>query len=379
MNRIAFVLLPVAVLALVALVFHRVSRREAADPKSGTATTRSASDSAASSEVARLRAEIESLRQENEKQRQRAAAAELKLAEASAASTETTPAEKKKPVKREDWKSRRDAELEAKIKSMAWRKNVNGLIDYWKELEKARVEGRAPRMDPEMIARLTQLSKDATELHKFLGIEGANIYDSFNNDLVHEAWMDAFFQELTGGSVTDAQLARLRGTKLYENQDDQDWENANRLEGWIHLMQHNQTYGTDTQGVLTPEQYAQVSKAVTPTFMLSVYASYSERTVGSAAAVTDFWIDSFKLDAVAQRAAVEAVAGDFTTRLKELTQGYASHYGATLPRDAEFELRIKSLELQAAAEKRLIESLHLDPEQAKTLLKGSGSALLLGN
>ncbi|HZL73179.1 MAG TPA: hypothetical protein VFC86_11995, partial [Planctomycetota bacterium] len=141
---------------------------------------------------------------------------------------------------------------------------------------------------------------------------------------------------------------------------------------------HNQAYGTETAGILTPDQLAQVSKTVTPTFMLSVYGAYSERTLSGAGAVTDYWLESFKVPAD-QRATVDAVAADFTKQLSQLTQTYAQQYGATLPRDADFEYRLKALELQIAAEKKLAESLPVDAEQLKKLLKGSGSVIKLAN
>jgi len=228
-----------------------------------------------------------------------------------------------------------------------------------------------------MVQQLTQLGKDAEELHKFLGVESPSAYDSFKNEVVSEAWVDAFLQEVAGGTLTEDQLTRLRSTSLYDN-DDPDFQDGNFFEGWKRLILHNQAYGTETAGILTPDQLAQVSKTVTPTFMLSVYGAYSERTLSGAGAVTDYWLESFKVPAD-QRATVDAVAADFTKQLSQLTQTYTQQYGATLPRDADFEYRLKALELQIAAEKKLAESLPLDAEQLKKLLKGSGSVIKLAN
>jgi hypothetical protein len=380
MNKTALVLLPVAALAIVILVFAVMARRDAS-PASGDLArpTKVGGGDAGSAESARLREEVEALRKEVEATRKRAEEAELKLAEASAIPAAADPAKepKKAAAKKGDWKTRRDAELEAKVKSMEWRKNVKGLVDYWRELEKSRAEGRSPRMSPDLVAQLTQLNKDAAELHKFLAIEGGNVYDSFKNEVVSEAWVDSFLQEVSGGTLTEEQLVRLRATSPDDNQEP-DIMDGNLFESWKYLIKHNQAYGTETAGLLTPEQQGLVSKTVTPTFMLSVYAAYSERTVSGPAAVADYWLDSFKLP-VEQRAAVDAVAGDFTKRLAELNQAYASQYGATLPRDADFELRLKALDLQMAAEKQLVEGLNLDAETLKKFLKGSGSVIKLAN
>ena len=378
MQKGVIVLLPVAVLAVLVLVFVLMKRRE---PEGGMAgpvgiLKKGAGSDSSGGDSARLREELEALRKENEAIRRRAEEAEARVAKLEGESS-TPAAPKKAAAKKGDWKSRRDAELEAKVKTMAWRKNVKGLIDYWKELEKSRAEGRAPRMDPDMVQTLTQLTADAGELHKFLGIEGNNIYDSFKNDVVSEAWMDSFLQEVTGGTLTEEQLARLRGTSLYDNEEP-DLMEGNLFESWKYLIEHNRAFGTETAGFLTPEQLAQVSKTVTPTFMLSVYAAYSERTLSGAGAVTDYWLDSFKVPAE-QRASVEAVAADFTKQLTALTQTYTTQYGATLPRDADFEFRLKALELQVAAEKKLVESLPLDAEQLKKFLKGSGAVIKLTN
>jgi hypothetical protein len=334
-----------------------------------------APDSAGGDSI-RLRAENEKLKKEVEKLKKEVEEAEARVAKLEGGSAPA--AEPAKPaVKKGDWKTRRDSELEAKVKSMAWRKNVKSLIDYWKEIEKSRAEGRAPRIDPDMGAQLAQLTADAKELHTFLGIESKSIWDAMKNKVVGEAWMDATLQELAGGTLTDAQLARLRATKLYDG-DEPEGLDDNSFEAWKYLLLHNQSYTTETAGVLSAEQLAQVAKGASPTFMMSIYAQYSERTVSGAAGVTDYWLDSFKL-AADQRAAVEAVAGDFAARLAELNQSYVSRYGASVPRDADFEWRLKALDLQKTAEKQLVETLALDAEQSKKLLKGSGSVIKLAN
>ena len=378
MQKTAFVLVPIAVLAVLALVFFKVLRRDPADARPDSTSSKAAADPATTAELTRLRAELETLRKESEAQKKRAEAAEAKLSTTAAeGASSVAPADAPKAAAKKggDWKRRRDAELEAKVKSMEWKKNVKGLIDYWKELEKSRAEGRAPRMDPDMVERLTQLTKDAGDLHAFLGMEGKNVWDSFGNELVQEAWMDAMLHDLTGGTVTEEQLARLRNTPLYRT-DDPDFRGGNILEGWKELMEYNKSYTRDTAGVLTPEQSSQVSQGVPPTFMLRVYAQYAERTLSGAGAVTDYWLESFKVGAE-QRAAVEPVAADFAKQLSQLTQTYTQQYGATLPRDADFEYRLKALELQIAAEKKLGESLQLDADQLKKLLKGSGSVIKL--
>ena len=382
MQKAALLLVPLGALAALVLVFVLMKKREPEGGMGGPVgiLKRGGSTDSAAAESARLRSENEALRKEVEAARKRAEAAEMKLAEASAeaASPEKAADAKKAAAKKGgDWKKRRDAELEAKVKSMDWRKNTKGLMDYWKELEKARVEGRAPRMDPDMAEALTQLQKDAAELYEFLGKEGKNMWDAFNNELVQEAWMDAFLHELTGGSVTEDQLSRLRSTALYRTEEP-NFQDGSLLEAWKWLIEHNKSYTSDTAGVLTPEQLSKVAQSVPPTFMLSVYAQYAERNLSGAGAVTDYWLDSFKVPAD-QRAAVESVAGEFTKQLAELTQAYTSQYGSTLPRDADFELRLKALELQIAAENKLAQTLQLDAEQLKKLTKGSGAVIKLVN
>lgn len=379
MQKTAIVLLPVAILAAVLVFFLARSRQEPDGGLSGPVgiLKKGQSPDSAGAESVRLRAENEKLKKEVEAARRRAEEAEARVAKLESGS-EPAADPKKAGAKKGDWRSRRDAELEAKVKSMAWRKNVRGVIEYWKELEKARLEGRAPQFTPELNSLLSSLTADMIELSKFLGLEGGNSYDVFQNKVVGAAWEDAFFQETVGGTLTEEQLARLRATSIYEQDPDWDFTAGNILERWKKLIERNQAYGTETAGILTPEQQALVAKTVTPTYMLSLYAAYGERSLSGAGEVTDYWLTSFKLSAD-HRAAVEPVAAEYMTSLKALTQSYAAQYGATLPRDADFEFRLKALELQIAAEKRLSESLNLDPEQAKKLLKGSGSAIKLAN
>ena len=90
--------------------------------------------------------------------------------------------------------------------------------------------------------------------------------------------------------------------------------------------------------------------------------------------VADFWIAKFKLPAD-QRSTVETVAAQFMTQQAAIAQSYAGQYGTSLPRDAQFEMLVKTIDAQIAAEKQLAQSLNLDPELAKKVLKGSGSVI----
>jgi hypothetical protein len=381
MQKFAFILLPVAALVVLAVVFSRVARREAADAKDKAASKQGASPEAGTSpEVARLQKQVDDLVKEAAAQRKRAETAEAKLAEAASESATAASDEKKAAPKKPDWKTRRDSELEAKVKSMEWRRNVKGVIAYWKELEAARLEGRSPQYSPELMGPLNALQADMGELAKFLGIEGGNTYDVFKNGLVGEAWQDAFFQEIGGGALTEGQLAKLRATSLYES-DDEDWQAGagNILEQWSKLIEHNRAYGTETAGILTQEQHALVAKTVTPTYMLSLYAGYSERTMTGtgpdvAQSVANYWLKSFNLPED-QRAVVEAAAAEYVRRQAEIAQAVSNQHGGLKSRDAEYDLLVRTIEAQIAVEKKLSETLHLDPEQAKKLLKGSGAVI----
>ncbi|HEU4339116.1 MAG TPA: hypothetical protein VFS19_03530 [Planctomycetota bacterium] len=378
MQKIAFVVVPVVALAILALVFFRTIKREAAEARDAA----SASKSGGSAETARLRAELETLRAEVEKQKQRAAAAELKLAEASAAPKDDAVADHKKALeKKGDWKKRRDAELEAKIKAVDWRKRIKGLIDYWHEMEKSRLEGRPPKMTPEMTEQLMKLTAEAIDFAKFLGLDEKNPWKSFSNELLGAAWMDAFMQEVAGGTLTDGQLKQLRATDLYKDNDDLDDPNRNRLETWRELIEHNRAFGTATAGILSPDQHAQVLSSVSPQFMLSVYAEYSEQKMPSGAeapqAVASYWMKNFDIPD-AQRAAVYAVAADYVRRQAEIAAAVSAQYGGVKSRESEFDLLLKTIEAQHAAEKKLAETLQLDAEQSKKVLKGSDAVLRLG-
>lgn len=381
MQKIAIIILPVAALAVLAIVFSRVARHEAAEAKEKADSQRGAAPEAAiNPEIARLQKQVEDLVKESAAQRRRAESAEAKLAEAASESATVSKDEQKAAAKKPDWKTRRDSELEAKVKSMEWRRNVKGVISYWKELEAARLEGRAPTYSPELMGPLNALQADMGELAKFLGIEGGNTYDVFKNGVVGEAWQDAFFQEIGGGALTEGQLAKLRATSLYDS-DDEDWQAGagNILEQWSKLIEHNRAYGTETAGILTQEQHALVSKTVTPTYMLSLYAGYSERTMTGTGpdvtqSVANFWLKSFNLPED-QRTIVEAAAAEYVRRQAEIAQAVSTQYGGLKSRDAEYDLLVKSIEAQVAVEKKLSETLHLDPEQAKKLLKGSGAVI----
>lgn len=380
MQKAAFIILPVAALVVLALVFSRLARREAADKERAASNQGAPAGSATSAEFARLQKQVEALAKDVEAQRKRAEAAEAKLAEAGSESAAGTAKESaKSAAKKADWKTRRDSELEAKVKSMDWRRNVKGVIAYWKELEAARMEGRAPQFSPELMGPLNALQADMSELAKFLGIEGGNTYDVFKNGLVGEAWQDGFFQEMSGGALTEGQLAKLRTTSLYESDEDWEFGAGNILEKWTKLIERNRNYGTETAGILTQEQHALVARTVTPTYMLSLYSGYSERTMtGTGPEVTqsvaNFWLKSFNLPEE-QRAVVEAAAAEYVRRQAEIAQAVSTQHGGLKSRDAEYDLLIKTIEAQLAMEKKLSETLPLDPEQAKKLLKGSGAVI----
>jgi hypothetical protein len=290
-------------------------------------------------------------------------------------------ADPKKPAaKKGDWKTRRDAELEAKVKSMEWRKHAKSILEFWKANEKARADGRAMQFTPELQIALSALQADMTELYKFMGMEGGNSQAVFQNEVVGEAYMDAFLQELTDGTLTEDQLAKLRQTDIYRNDmDDWDFTSGNILERWSELIQHNQGYTSAAADILSSDQLSQLSTAVTPTFMLSIYAGYSEKPISAsgvqaAPAVADYWMKSFKLPDD-QRAAVDAAAAEFIRRQAEI----ASLYPGARTRDTEFEILIRTIEAQIAAERMIAQTVQVDPELAKKLLKGSGAVLKLSN
>lgn len=379
MQKFGFIVLPVVAIAVIALLLYRNPRREPADPASAAK-----SSSAGSAETSRLRAEIESLRAEVQRQKQLYNEAQLKLLEIHASRVDpgADADDKKSAEKKADWKKRRDAELEAKVKAIDWRKRVKGLIDYWQEMEKSRQEGRPPRMNPEMTEQLMKLTAEAVDFAKFLGLDAKNPYKSFSNELIGGAWMDAFMQEVAGGTLTDDQVKQLRATDLYKDDGDaMEDPNRNRLERWRELIERNRGFGTATAGILSPDQHAQVLASVTPQFMLSVYAEYGEQKMPSGAeapqAVAAYWMKTFALPD-AQRAAVDAVAADYVRRQAEIAAAVSAQYGGVKSRDSEFDLLIKSIEAQHAAEKKLSETLQLDAEQSKKVLKGSDAVLRLG-
>jgi hypothetical protein len=380
MQKAAIVVLPVAVLAVV--VCALVLRRDAQPSRTSESSKKSAAtDSAAASETARLRAELETLRKEEEKQRKRAESAEARLAGAAAASSNSNTAAdaKKAAAKRADWKTRRDSELEAKVKTMAWRKNVKGVINYWKEIEAARAEGRSVQYSPELMAPLNALQANMNELARFLGIEGEDSFRVFHNEVVHEAWMDAIVQEIGGGDVTEAQLARLRQTSLYDPDPDWEFGESNLLESWKVQVEKNRVFTSETVGILTADQHALISRTVTPSYLLSTMG-YSERSIPGGAqapqAIADFWQKSFKIPDD-QRAALEAAAADYVRRHAEIAQAVSAQHGGLKSREAEFDLLLKTIEAQVAAEKKLAETLLLDPELAKKFLQSSGAVLRL--
>ena len=385
MKKAALIALPIgAVVALFVLFYvKRDSRREGREEPAGAGARRLGS-SGTDAELARLRAEVDSLRTEKEAQRKRAEAAEAKLATPSEDVSNASSAEdaKKAAAKKGDWKKRRDSELEAKIKSIDWRKRVKGLIDYWKEVEKARAEGRAPHMNPEMIDQLTKLQSETVELAKMLGLENDISWKAFQNVLVAEAWGDSFLQEMTGGSLTEDQLAKLRQTDIYKDDDSSYDLNRNFLEQWHTAIEHNRAYGAETLGILTPEQHAQVTSTITPTYMLSVYASYSERVIpGTGAAalegVSAYWQKNFQIPAE-HAAAVQTVAAEYVRRHAEIAAAVSAQYGGLKSRDAEFAFLLQTIEAQMEAEKKLSETLQLTAEQLKLFQKGSGSVIKLG-
>jgi hypothetical protein len=374
MQKTLFVALPMAALAAAILVVAVVLRKERAEspaPDSNSKTASSRGRILTPEESARLLKENERLAEENRKLRQEK---EALAGKASGEPESEAVTDFEKALRKANWKTRKDAHLAAKVKSMPWKKNVQGVIAYWKEIEAAREEGRPPEYSKELLEPLQLLQKDMVELAEILGTSADG--EVFRNELVGSAWMDAFFQEITGGSITEAQLASLRETTLYSAEPQ---ELPNRLENWKMYIERNRAFGTETSGILTAEQQALVSSTVSPTYLLSVSAAYGEKTFTgmapeTASGVASYWIKTFKL-AEDQRAAVEAVAADYVRYQAEIAQAVAAQYGSVTTRDAQYDLLIKSLEAQIAAEKKLAETLHLTSEQAQKLLKGSGVVL----
>ncbi len=383
MQKAPFIILPVMALVIIVLFYALLVKKSPASADGSTSSGKGpGSEFWSAAETARLKKELETLKKENEATRKRAEEAEARAAKLESESAGSASADPKKAAaKKGDWKKRRDAELEAKVKSMAWRKNVKGVLNYWKELEAARAEGRAVQFSPELVEPLNALQTDMNELSKFLGMEGESSYRVFQNEVVHEAWTDAILQEIAGGNLTEGQLAKLRGTGLYE--PDQDWEfgQGNMLEAWKAQVENNQLFLTATAGVLTAEQHALISKTVTPAYLLSMWG-YSERAMPGGAeapkAVADYWQKSFNIP-VDQRAVLEAAAADYARRLAEITLAVTAAHGGTLTREAEFDLLIKTIEAQVAAEKKLAETLQLDAEQLKKFQKSSGAVIKLAN
>jgi hypothetical protein len=371
MHRRALVV--IIFVGLILMVMVLVTRRRAESSAPDSPSRPSAAAASGSEEKARLRKEIEELRKEAEAQKRRAAKAEAELARLRP-DDNSKPADLKSPAKASDWKTRRDGEFAAKVKAVDWKKHVKTLVEYWKEMEKARLEGGSPSMTPDLIAGLTKLQVDMVELAKELGLSGSESMKVYENELLSECWQDAMMQEVAGGTLSEGQLAKLRATSLYTNEPDFDRESGNILEAWKQLVEHNRAYTAATAAILSPDQHALVAQSVSPTFMLSVYAQYSEKSVAGAAGVTDYWLDKFKLPPD-QRSAVEAVAAEYVRQQAAIAQTFTNQYGTSLPRDAQFDLLVKTIEAQVAAEKQLASSMHLEPDVAKKLLRGSGSVI----
>jgi len=359
----------IVIVGIVVAVMVLVARRRQESPLPESGTRSALPGTTGTEEVARLRKEVEELRKEVERKERRAAKAEEELARLK---SEDSPghAEPKAPTKAADWRTRREGKFAEKVKATDWRKHVKVLMEYWQEIEKARAEGGSPSMTPDLIAGLTKMQQEIGELAKELGLTGVDVWKVYDNRLVEESWMDSILQEVTGGNLTESQLAKLRVTTLYADDGEFDRENGNVLEAWKELVEHNRAYSAETAGILTADQHAMLTQAVTPTFMMSVYAQYSEKPLAGAAGVTTYWMDKFKLPA-AQQTTVETIAADFVQKQAALAQ----LYGSSPTRDAQFELLVKTIEIQIAAEKQLAQSLNLDPELAKKLLRGSGSVI----
>lgn len=317
--------------------------------------------------------EIEKLRAELQKERERAEAAEARLAEMTGAKASPVPKADPKA-----WRTRADAEWEARVKKVPWRKYTRAIVDYYKELELAGRENRAPRMTPEMIGSLTGFQNETGALAKELGLE--NQWSIFQNAVVGRQFTEGYVEALAGEALTPEQIQKIHAFAAAEPHDENEsggGESFNWLNSWKSQMEWNHRIASQMQGVLTPEQYGTLAGTLHSSFMVNGYkeqAVAASSPEAAAASVGKYWSDRLGIPDSA-RSAVDTVASEYTRDCQRLTLEYAQKYGATLPRDRQIELDVKLLDLQIASEKRLAEVATLSEEQKQKALKGSGAAL----
>lgn len=325
-----------------------------------------ATASSAPSEVERLRAELE-------KERKRADAAEASLAEISGSRNRPEPKADPKA-----WRSRADAEWEARVTKVPWRKYTRALVDYYKELELAGRENRAPRMTPEMIGSLTGFQNEMAALAKELGIE--NQWTVFQNGVVGRHFTEGYVESLAGAPLTPEQIAKVHAFAAAEPREDEEGatqETFNWLNNWKSQMEWNHRIASQMQGVLTAEQYGSLTGTLHSSFMVNGYKEQSVAAASpelAAVSVGNYWSERLGLPESA-RSAVDTVASEFTRDSQRLVLEYTQKYGMSMPRDRQIEMDLKLLDLQIAAEKRLAEVATLSEEQKLKALKGSGSML----
>ncbi|MBI2933446.1 MAG: FecR domain-containing protein [Planctomycetes bacterium] len=366
MNKALAIGAPIAVgvAVIVGTVVFRTPQGEARleGGKTAVARTGGAPQVLSARETERLRREVESLREQLAAQTARAETAEAKL-------PAPVKPESKQPI---DWKTERGPEFEAKLRAVAWDKGCGAFIQYACELDQAVREGRPPNLSPENLAGLSQFNQKAMELADALGLDTKDWMNVYQNELVQQYFADAFLKVLAGQPLTEAQLAKLRQIDPLSSEGASP--DDGRLAQFRNGIQKNLALLTKTREVLQPEQYEHLANLVTPTFRLGIQG-YAEKTFPADTAhqgVVTHWMETFKLSKE-HAATVDIVAAEYVERLAQVT----ARYEKDPTKEREAELRIKLLDLQIEAEKKLADSLPLDDEQKTRVLRGSGAAILL--
>lgn len=343
--------------------------------ESATATESTSPEIVSPKEFSRLKHEVETLRTELTKERERADIAQAELAKLKPPSTdpERTPPDSAEAVEGSDWRHRNDPEFEAVVHAIAWKKNVQSLLLWLEEIEKSRRENRAPQMNQELIADLTDLNSKSMELAKRLGLKSSEWMKIYGNDLVLRCWNDALLEVLAGEPLNEQQMDFLRRSGIYANEASPD--EVSSLQRWSEGFRYNFALLTETKGVLTPEQHARLSERITTTFLIS---EYQERTIEAPSpqeavrSIAGYWTETMKLPA-GTGSAVAQVADEYVRDYATIVASYPT----TLTKEQELERSRKLLELQIQAEQKLAERLPLSEEEKSRLQKGSGSALRL--
>lgn len=376
MNRKALVAAPIVagIAIIVVVLLSRNGQGGAGSADGAGARPGATAGTLSAKEAAALRAEIDALREEAARLRGRAEAAEAALAKGGAA-----PAEDPKE-RIADWRSHRGAAFLAKVKAVDWKKATQALIDYWKEMEAAKAEGRPVNMNADLIAQLTLLNKHTVDLALALGLQPNDAFSVFANELVAEQWNDGMVASLAGGTLSEQQAAALRGTALYSPPDPEGFKaDGNPMAGWERGLSYNLRLLTDTRGILTPEQYERLSGTVAPDFMLSLYANFRQVQLDvppggdAGSTVSKHWMQAWKLPE-SQSAVLNAVAGDYARQVESIMRTY----GDALTPERALERHLKLLDAQRTAEARLAKDLTLTEEERQRVLKGSGSMLHIG-